>query len=320
MMRIFVAGATGALGTRLLPMLVQRGHAVSGLTHRPANASVIEAMGATPFVADGLAREAVLRAVHEAQPDIVVHQMTALKNASDLRAFDKAFALSNRLRTEGTDHLLAAAREVGVSRFVAQSFCGWPYARSGGRVKSESEPLDPDPAPQFRRTLAAIRHLEATVTTSLRPQGIVLRYGGFYGEDTGVFDGALLDQVRRRRAPVIGDGKGYWSFIEIGDAARATVLAIENGTPGAIYNIVDDEPAPVRVWLPALAEMLGAPPPLRVPAWIGRVLAGAHTVAMMTEIRAGSNEKAKRELGWQPAFPSWRDGFAAVLAASGRRT
>jgi nucleoside-diphosphate-sugar epimerase len=239
--------------------------------------------------------------------------MTDLKGVSDLRHFDRGFATSNRLRTEGTDHLLAAAREAGVQRFVAQSFCGWSFARVGGAVRSEEDPLDPEPPQELRRTLEAIRYLEKVVTEARETGGIVLRYGAFYGPNTGLFDGSFIGQIVRRRVPLIGDGNGWWSFVHIDDAAAATALAIERGEAGNIYNIVDDEPAPVREWLPALSAMLGAKPPRRVPAWLGRLVAGEHLVVMMTQVRGGSNAKAKRELGWQPAHPSWRQGFAEVL-------
>jgi 2-alkyl-3-oxoalkanoate reductase len=313
-MRIFVAGATGAVGRHLVPILVAGGHSVTGLTHRPAKAAAVRALGAEPVVADGLDSEAIKAAVAAAKPDVIVHEMTDLKDASDLRAFDKTFAISNRLRTEGTDHLLTAARDVGVTRFIAQSFCGWPYARAGDPVKSETDPLDPDPPEEFRRTLDAIRYLERTVTGSASPEGIVLRYGAFYGPDTGLFDGPFVAQLRGRRAPVLGDGGAWWSFVHIEDAAQATALAIERGRAGNIYNIVDDEPAPVSTWLPALAETLGARKPFRIPAWAGRLVAGEHMVVMMTQSRAGSNAKAKRELGWQPEHASWRQGFAETIA------
>jgi 2-alkyl-3-oxoalkanoate reductase len=312
-MRIFVAGATGAVGRRLLPILLSAGHSVTGLTRSPQKAELIRARGAEAVVADGLDATSIHAAVAAAKPDVIVHEMTDLKNASDLRNFDRSFASSNRLRTQGTDHLLAAARAVGVKRFVAQSFCGWPYARDGNPVKSEMDPLDPEPPQEMRPTLDAIRYLESTVTGSSAPEGIVLRYGAFYGPGTGLFDGPFLEQLRRRRVPLIANGDGWWSLLHVEDAAEATALAIERGTAGGIYNIVDDEPAPVRDWLPALAEMLGAKPPFHVPAWIARLLAGDHLVALMTQVRAGSNAKAKRELGWQPAHPSWRQGFAEVL-------
>jgi nucleoside-diphosphate-sugar epimerase len=313
-MRIFVAGATGALGQRLVPLLVTAGHSVVGLTRTPGKAALVRSLGAEPIVANGLDAKAIDAAVASARPEMILHQMTDLKGAADLRNFDRAFRASNRLRTQGTDHLMAAAKVAGVRRLVAQSFCGWPYARTGGPVKSEADPLDRDPPRELRRTLAAIRHLESTVTRSLDVEGIVLRYGAFYGPDTGVFDGPFVAQVRRRRAPLIGDGGGWWSFVHIDDAAAATVLAIERGKAGNVYNIVDDDPARARDWLPALARVLGAKPPFNVPAWIPRFLGADHLVTMMTEGRAGSNAKARLELGWQPAHPSWRRGFAEVAA------
>ncbi len=312
-MRIFVAGATGAIGRRLVPLLVSAGHSVVGLTRTPAKAAIIHGMGAEAAVADGLDARAIQATVAAARPDVIVHEMTDLKGA-DLRNFDRAFAASNRLRTEGTDHLMAAAKAAGVKRLVAQSFCGWPYARIGSPVKSEADPLDSDPPKELRRTLAAIRHLESTVTRSFEVEGIVLRYGTFYGEDTGLLDRPFVEQVRRRRAPLIGDGNGWWSFVHIDDAAQATAIAIERGKAGNIYNIVDDDPARVREWLPALARMLGAKPPFNIPTWIPRFLGAEHLVTMMTQGRAGSNAKAKLELEWHPAHPSWRRGFAEVVA------
>src|SRR5262245_13998185 len=313
-MRIFLAGATGAVGRRLIPLLTRAGHSVVGLTRSPEKVPALRGLGADAVVADALDRGAMQAEVLAARPEVIVHEMTDLKAASDLRTFDRSFAASNRLRTEGTDHLLAAAREAGVQRFLAQSFCGWPYARAGGAVKTEADPLDPDPPKELARALAAIRYLEGIVTQSSSPEGIVLRYGAFYGDKTGLFDGPLLEQIRRRRAPVIGSGNGWWSFVHIEDAAQATALAIERGVGGAIYNIVDDEPAPVREWLPALAKLLSAKPPRHVPAWLARRIGGEHLVAMMTEGRAGSNAKAKAEFGWRPAHASWRTGFAHVVA------
>jgi 2-alkyl-3-oxoalkanoate reductase len=312
-MRILVAGATGAVGRCLLSRLTAAGHAVVGTTRTPEKAGLIRWLGAEAAVVDGLDAAAVRRVVASARPDAIVHEMTSLANASDLRRFDRAFALSNRLRTEGTDHLLAAAAEAGVGRIVAQSFCGWPYARVGGTVKAEEDPLDAAPPRELRRTLDAIRYLERRVAGALGVEGVVLRYGAFYGGDTGLLEAPFIGQVRRRRVPVIGHGNGWWSFIHIDDAAAATALAVERGRPGQIYNIVDDEPAPVRAWLPALAAMLGAKPPRRLPAWLARLVAGEHLVVMMNECRAGSNAKARRELGWRPAFASWRQGFAEVL-------
>jgi len=268
-------------------------------------------MGAEPAVGDGLDAKSIHDAVASAKPDAIVHEMTDLA-ALDLRKFGRSFANSNRLRTVGTDHLAAAAKEVGVSRFVAQSYCGWSYAWIGDPVKSEADPLEPNPPRELRGALDAIRYLEAVVSGSSAWQGLVLRYGAFYGSDTGVFEAAQVQQIRRRRVPLIGNGNGWWSFIHVDDAAEATALAVERGEAG-IYNIVDDEPAPVREWLPALAQMLGAKPPFRVPEWLARLLAGDHLTAMMTRARAGSNAKAKRELNWQPAHSSWRQGFVEII-------
>lgn len=310
-MRIFVAGATGAVGRRLVPRLVGGGHTVAGLTRTAAKADAVRNLGAEPVVADALDEGAIRAAVEATHPDVIVHELTDLAGASDLRRFDRTFAGSNRLRTEGTDHLLAAARACGVKRMVAQSFCGWPYARAGGPVKSEDDPLDPNPPREMRGTLEAIRHLERSVARSAAPEGVVLRYGTFYGPDTGLFDAAMIEQIRRRRVPLIGRGSAYWSLIHIDDAAEATALAVERGR--GIYNVVDDDPAPVREWLALAAAILGAKAPLRVPAWLARLVAGDHLVVMMTESRAGSNAKAKRELSWRPRHPSWREGFAEAL-------
>jgi nucleoside-diphosphate-sugar epimerase len=315
-MRIFVAGATGAVGRQLLPALILAGHEVTGSTRTPAKAETIRQMGADAAVVDGLDSQAVRAAVIAAQPDVVVHQMTDLANVTDLRHFDRAFAVTNLLRTLGTDFLLAAAREAGAKRFIAQSFCGWTYGRGGAPAKTESDPFDPNPPQELRPTLEAIQYLERTVTGSEHPEGIVLRYGSFYGPDTGLLSRAMIDQLQRRRVPVIGDGGGWWSFIHVADAASATVAATERGKAGSIYNIVDDEPAEVSEWLPALATMVGAKSPFHVPAWLGRLLAGEHMVSMMTEVRAGSNAKAKQELGWRPSHPSWRTGFAEIAAQS----
>jgi len=243
-----------------------------------------------------------------------VHELTDLTGASDLRRFDRAFAGSNLLRVTGTDLLFAAARDCGVKRVVAQSFCGWPYARVGGYVKTEDDPLDDNPPREHRGTLDAIRYLERAVTTSPGIAGVVLRYGGFYGRDTGVFDPSMIEQIRKRRMPVIGGGAAWWSFLLIDDAAEATALAVERGE--GVYNIVDDDPAPVHDWLTELAAMLGAKPPFRIPAWLGRLAAGHHIVVMMTQSRAGSNAKAKRELGWLPGHASWRQGFAEIIRSN----
>jgi nucleoside-diphosphate-sugar epimerase len=258
---------------------------------------------------DGLDAVAVREAVAKAAPEVVVHQMTSLAAAFDLRHFDRMFAVTNQLRTRGTDNLLAAAGAAGARRFIAQSYTGWTNVRDGGPVKTEDDPLDPHPPASQRETLAAIRYLEQTVLAAPLP-GIVLRYGSFYGP--GASD-AFVELIRRRRVPVIGDGGGVWSFLHIRDAAAATAAAVERGAPG-VYNVVDDEPARVAEWLPLVAQAVGAKPPLRVPVWAGRLAAGEAAVSMMTQIRGSSNARAKRELGWQPAWPSWRQGFARGLS------
>jgi len=311
-MRVFVAGATGAVGSRLIPLLVSEGHSVMGLTRTPEKAEAIRRAGADVAVADVLDGAAVREAVIRAKPDVIVHEMTALSGVSDLRRFDRVFALTNRLRTEGLDHLLAAAKQAGTRRVVVQSFGGWPFARTGGPVKTEEDPLDPEPPKQLRRTLDAIRYLESRTTGAFDGEGLVLRYGVFYGPKTGMLDRSMIDQLRRRRVPLIGEANGWWSFVHVDDAAAATAIVVERGVAG-IYNIVDDEPAPVREWLPALAALAGAKSPLRVPKWLVRLIAGEHIMTMMTEARAGSNAKAKRELLWRPAHASWRQGFAEVL-------
>jgi nucleoside-diphosphate-sugar epimerase len=309
-MKVLVAGATGALGRQLVPKLAARGHEVFGMTRSGSKRELIRGLGATPVVADALDPDAVAKAVAESDPEVIVHQLTALSSSIDMRHFDRDLELTNRLRTEGTDHLLAAGRAIGVKRFVAQSFAGWPFARSGGPVKSEDDPLDPAPPPGMRRALEAIRHLEAAVTGAEWTTGIVLRYGGFYGPGTSIApEGEHFELIRKRRFPVVGDGGGVWSFIHIEDAADATVAAVEHGSRG-IYNVVDDEPAPVAEWLPAIARSVGAKPPRRVPRWLGRLLAGEVATVMMTEVRGASNAKAKRELGWRPAHPSWRGVLA----------
>jgi nucleoside-diphosphate-sugar epimerase len=314
-MKVFVAGATGALGRVLVPQLVAGGHEVTGLTRTPSKQDFVRGLGARPAVADALDPDAVARAVAEAEPEVIVHQLTALSGSIDMRHMERDFAETNRLRTEGTDHLLAAGRAVGVRRFVAQSYAGWPFARTGGAVKAELEPLDPTPPAALRTTLEAIRHLEDAVTGARGTEGIVLRYGGFYGPGTSFGlrpEGEHVALIRKRKFPVVGDGAGVWSFIHIEDAATATVAAIEHGERG-IYNVVDDEPAPVSMWLPAAAGVLGAKPPRRLPRWLGRIAAGEAATVMMTEVRGASNRKAKRELGWTLRYPSWRQGFARGL-------
>jgi nucleoside-diphosphate-sugar epimerase len=314
-MKVFVAGATGALGKELVPALVARGHDVVGMTRTREKADLVRQLGAEPAIADGLDADAVGSAVGRAEPDVVVHQMTALSGSLDLRDMEASFAQTNRLRTAGTDHLLAAARAAGATRFIAQSYAGWPSARTGGPIKTEDEPLDPDPPAALRAVLDAIRYLERSVTQAEGIDGLALRYGGFYGPGTSIsLDpvGEHVEIVRKRKFPIVGDGAGIWSLIHIADAATATVAAVERGEPG-VYNVVDDEPARVSDWLPGLASAVGAKPPRRVPRWLGRILAGEAATKMMTEIRGASNEKAKREFGWQPAYPTWREGFARGL-------
>jgi 2-alkyl-3-oxoalkanoate reductase len=306
-MRVFVAGATGAIGARLVPQLVERGHEVIGTTRSSERADRLRALGAEPVVLDILDRDAVRTAIGATRPDAIVHQATAFTGMSDFKHFDRTFAATNRLRTEGTDALLAASREHGVGRVVAQSYAGWPYARVGGPVKTEEDPLDPEPVPDTRPTLLAIEHLETSVVDQ---GGIALRYGGFYGSP----DDAQLEFVRKRQFPTVGDGGGIWSFVHLDDAAAATVLALERGEPG-IYNVVDDDPAPVRDWLPALAAAIGAKPPRRIPRWLARLVAGEAAVVLMTESRGASNAKAKRKLGWELRYPSWREGFPAAYGA-----
>ena len=305
-MRVFVAGASGAIGTRLVPRLIEAGHEVIGTSRSAGNADRVRALGAHPIDLDLLDREAVIAAVVAAEPDAIVHQATALAGARFSRNLDRTFAPTNRLRTEGTDALLAAAREAGVRRFVAQSFASYRYAREGGPIKTEDDPLDPDPVATTRETNAAMRHLDEAV---IGAGGIALRYGGFYGAP----DDGLLAPVRKRQFPIVGDGGGISSFIHLDDAAAATVRALEHGGAG-VYNIVDDEPAPVREWLPVLAAVLGAKPPRHFPRWLARLFAGEAAVLMGTEARGASNAKAKRELGWTLRHPSWREGFPAAYA------
>ncbi|MET0608580.1 MAG: NAD(P)-dependent oxidoreductase [Gaiellaceae bacterium] len=305
-MRVFVAGASGAIGTRLVPQLIARGHEVIGTARSPGGIERAAALGARPIVLDLLDERAVRKAVLQAEPAAIVHQATALANVRFSRNLDRSFAQTNRLRREGTDALLAAAREAGVHRFVAQSFASMRYAREGGPVKTEDDPLDPTPVAGMRETDAAMRYLDQAVTDA---GGIALRYGGFYGAPN---DG-LLEPVRKRQFPIVGNGDGVSSFIHLDDAAAATVLALEHEGP-AIYNIVDDEPAPVREWLPVLADALGAKPPRRFPVWLARLFAGKAGVMLGTDARGASNARAKRELGWRLRYPSWRQGFAAVYA------
>lgn len=312
-MNVFVAGGTGAIGKRLVPRLIESGHEVTALVRTPGKARVVEALGAKAAVADALDSGELTAAIRKAEPEVIIHQLTALTGVASFKRLDDQFVLTNRLRTESTDTMLAAGRLVGARRFIVQSFCGWPFAREGGPVKTEEDLLDPDPPPSFRQTLAAIRHLEECVRNSWEVQALALRYGMLYGPGTSIAKGgAIVDLVRRRRIPIVGDGGGIWSFVHIDDVARATVAAMSFGQPG-IYNVVDDEPAPVATWLPALATAVGAKPPYRVPVWLGRLVIGEGGVSMMTKIRGGSNAKAKRELGWELIYPSWRQGFVEGL-------
>jgi len=311
-MRVFVAGATGAIGKQLVPRLVAAGHEVHGMTRSESKQAMLYELGAVPVVADALDPDQVAWAVGRARPDVIVHQLTSIPASLDLRHVNRDFAPTNRLRTEGTDYLLSAGHAVGVRRFVAQSNGAFPYARTGGPVKTEEDPLDPTPPRGMRESWAAIRHLEEAILSADWTEGIVLRYGGFYGPGTSLAPGAeQVELVRKRKFPLVGDGGGVWSFIHIADAADATVAAVERGSRG-VYNVVDDDPAPVAEWLPALAAELGAKKPMRVPRFVGRLFAGEYGVVMMTELRGASNAKAKRELGWRPAHPSWRQGFAAA--------
>jgi nucleoside-diphosphate-sugar epimerase len=307
-MRVFVAGASGALGSRLVPQLIEAGHEVVGSHNSPSGAERLPALGAKPVMVDLLDARAVRKAVLENEPDAIVHQATALANVKFSRNLDKTLAKTNELRTKGTDALLAAAREAGVRRFVVQSGAAFSrYARQGGPIKTEGDPLEPNPPAYTQQTAAALDHLERVVTEF---GGIALRYGVFYGAAN---DG-LIEPVRKRQFPIVGDGGGIWSWIHLDDAATATVLALEQDGP-AIYNIVDEDPAPVREWLPVLAQALGAKPPRHFPSWLARLFAGEAVVVMATEARGASDAKAKRELGWAPRYPTWRKGFKAAYSA-----
>jgi nucleoside-diphosphate-sugar epimerase len=312
-MKVFVAGASGVIGRRLVPRLVAGGHEVVAMTRSAPKAASLAALGAQAVIIDALDRGAVAQALMRAAPDVVIHQLSGLAGVKRFKKFDREFALTNRLRTEGTDHLLDGARAAGSRRFIAQSYGSWIYDRTGTGLKTEDDPLDPNPPANQVESMAAIRHLEAAVVGAPGIDGLALRYGSFYGPGTSIADnGDIVASVRKRQLPIVGDGAGVWSFIHVEDAATATIRAIDRGAPG-IYNIVDDEPAPVSRWLPELAKVVGAKPPRRVPAWVGRIAAGEVGVSMMTQIRGTSNAKAKRELEWRPLYPSYRDGFRAGL-------
>jgi 2-alkyl-3-oxoalkanoate reductase len=319
-MKVFVAGATGVLGRALVPQLVAGGHEVVAMTRSTAKQDLLRSLGARPVVADALDADGVAQAVASAEPEVIVHELTALSGPMSVRdarhpeRFSGAI-MTNRLRTEGTDHLLAAGRAVGARRVVAQSFGAFRLARTGGPVLTEADPIDPDAPGTHQPGIEAILYLEQAVTSIDWGEGLALRYGGFYGPGTSVSrapDAQMAAPVRKRRFPIVGGGRGVWSHVHVEDAATATAIAIERGRPG-VYYIVDDDPAPVREWLPALAGALGAKPPRHVPRWVGRLAAGETATAMMTEAKGASNAKAKRELGWQLRYPSWRQGLVQGL-------
>jgi 2-alkyl-3-oxoalkanoate reductase len=309
-MRVLLVGATGAIGSRLVPQLISAGYEVVGTSRSAERAKRLAGQDAHPIVLDVLDAGAVRTALKAARPDAIVYQATALAGTRVLRSLDKAFAATNRLRTEGIDNVLAAANEVGVERIVAQSFAPYRAARTGGWVKTEDDPLDPNPPASARRTFAAMNHLDEAVTAA---GGIALRYGGFYGPG----DDTLVKPVRKRRTPLVGDGQGVMSFVHLDDAATAAVAALEHEGPG-IYNIVDDDPAPMRDWVPELARLIGAKPPRHFPSAVARLIAGAG-LTMITESRGSSNARAKLELGWTPKYASWREGFAVAYGNGAHR-
>jgi nucleoside-diphosphate-sugar epimerase len=319
-MKVFVAGATGAIGRQLVPRLTGAGHEVWAMARSSESEAEVQRLGASAVRADALVAEQVADAVARAEPEVIVHELTAIPGALDIRHFDRDFALTNRLRTEGTDHLLSAGRAAAVRRFVAQSYAGWPTVRTDRKITNEDDPLDPNPVASMRETHDAIRYLENAVVSADWTEGIVLRYGALYGPGTSLgAEGEQTEMIRRRKYPLVGDGGGVWSFIHVADAAAATVAAVEHGAPG-IYNIVDDEPAAVAEWLPAAAAALGARPPQHIPRWVGRLVAGEAATLMMTEIRGAANDKAKRSLGWQPEVATWREGFTRELAGTAAGT
>jgi nucleoside-diphosphate-sugar epimerase len=319
-MKVFVAGATGVLGRELVPQLVARGHEVVGMTRSASKQDLVRSLGARPDVADALDPDSVAQAVASAEPEVIVRQLTALSGPMSVREARhperfRGAIMTNRLRTDATDHLLAAGRGVGARRFVAQSFAAFRWARTGGAVQTEADPLDPNPPAPLRPAVEGLLYLERAVTTIEWGEGLVLRYGGFYGPGTGISlasDAQMAAPIRKRRFPIVGGGGGVFSHVHIEDAAAATVAAVERGRPG-IYNVVDDEPAPVRAWLPVLASALDAKPPRHIPRWLGRLAAGEAATLVLTDVKGASNEKAKRELGWKPRYASWRQGFAQGL-------
>ncbi|MEA2761682.1 MAG: hypothetical protein QOD47_966 [Gemmatimonadaceae bacterium] len=312
-MKVLVTGGTGAIGKFLLPLLLENRHEVIALTRSVTKAPLLEDAGVSAVIVDPLNKERLIAEVRRAEPEVIIHQLTALSAVGNFRKFDQEFALTNRFRTEVTDNLLAAARTIGTRRFIAQSYCGWPYAKKGGPVKTEEDPLDPKPPESFTKTLAAIRYLEDKVGSATFLEGVALRYGMFYGPGTAIGKGgAIFKMTKKRLFPLVGGGGGIWSFIHVLDAARATVAAISRGATG-IYNVVDDEPAKVAVWLPALAKAVEAKSPIRIPHWMGELIIGKAGVSIMTQVRGCSNAKAKRELNWAPIYPSWRIGFVDGL-------
>jgi nucleoside-diphosphate-sugar epimerase len=300
------------IGRRLIPQLISAGHEVVATTSSPRGIEELEVLGAHPVVVDGLDEEAVVKSVCMAEPDAVINEMTALAGATNLRNFDRAFARTNELRINGNRHLIRAAQIAQVRRLIAQSYTGWSNSRDGGSVKTEADPLDQSPPKTMRRSLAAIEFLEEAVTGANRLEGIALRYGSLYGPGTA-FSTDYVEQVRRRRLPLIGDGAGIWSFVHVDDAAAATALALERGTRG-VYNVVDDDPAPISDWLPFLAGVLDVRPPRRLPVWVARLVAGEAITSMSTRITGSSNAKARRELRWVPRYRSWREGFREALS------
>lgn len=313
-MRVLVAGAGGVIGQRLVPLLQSRGYEVAALTRSEGKRRVLETMGATVFVADALQVASVMQAVESYKPEIVVNQLTAIPERLDLRKYDQQMEPTARLRSEGVDNLIAAAKRAGVRRFISESFAGLTYPHTGDRVKAEDSPLDPDPPQPLRRTLDALRHLESAVTANFPRDGVVLRYGCFYGAGTAIArDGVMVEAVKKRMLPIVAGGTGVWSFLHADDAAAATVAALD--APAGVYNIADDEPATTREWITFLAQILGAKSPREVPGWIARWVIGEHGVGMMRDNRGLLNKKAKQSFGWMPRYPSWRDGFQAELGA-----
>lgn len=313
-MKIFILGGTGVIGRYMVPLLVKERHEVTVLVRSAERYSEAEKMGARGITADVFNEKELTTVIKKTEPEIIIHQLTALSTVKgNFRKFDQEFELTNRFRTEVTDTLLKAAELTGVRRFIAQSFCGWPFARQGGLIKTEEDKLDPNPPRSFMKTLNAIKHLESAIKRSEKVEALALRYGMFYGPDTAISgDGAIVNLIKKRNFPIVGEGGGIWSFINVKDAAGATVKAVTRGKSG-LYNIVDDEPAPVSIWLPYLAKVLKAEPPRKIPIWLGRLLLGEAGISMMTKIRGGSNAKAKHDLGWEPVYATWRDGFTDSL-------